>query len=111
MRSMKNKEEEIEEEMKKYRLDILGISETHLRGSGQRAVGSMVMVYSGVVEGRAKGGVAILISEWLSSCLKEWKCKNERLMKVRMRIDGKWVTLIQAYAPTEDSDEGLKDSF
>ena len=69
------------------------------------------MVYSGVVEGRAKGGVAILISERLSSCLKEWKYKNERLMKVRMRIDGKWVTLIQAYAPTEDSDEGLKDSF
>ena len=30
VRSMKNKEEEIEEEMKKYRLDILGISETHL---------------------------------------------------------------------------------
>ena len=70
-----------------------------------------MIVYSGVVEGRAKGGVAILISERLSSCLKEWKCKNERLMKVRMRIDGKWVTQIQAYAPTEDSDEGLKDSF
>ena len=111
MRSMKNKEEEIGEEMKKYRLDILGVSETHLRGNGQREVGSMVMVYSGVVEGRAKGGVAILISEQLSSCLKEWKCENERLMKVRMRIDGKWVTLIQAYAPTEDSEEGLKDSF
>ena len=110
VRSMKNKEE-IGEEMKKYRLDILGVSETHLRGSRQRAVGSMVMVYSGFVEGRAKGGVAILISEQLSSCLKEWKCENERLMKVRMRIDGKWVTLIQAYTPTEDSEEGLKDSF
>ena len=64
VRSMKNKEE-IGEEMKKYRLDILGVSETHLRGSGQRDVSSMVMAYSGVVEGGAKGGVAILISERL----------------------------------------------
>ena len=63
------------------------------------------------MESSTKGGVAILISEQLSSCLKEWKCENERLMKVRMQLDGKWVTLIQAYVPTEDSEERLKDSF
>ena len=34
--------------------------------------------------------------------MKEWICESERLM-VRLRIDGRWVTLAQVYAPTDDS--------
>ena len=57
---MKNKEEKTTEEMKKYRLDILGVSEAHLRRSGQEVLRSTVMEYSAIVEGRAKGSVAIM---------------------------------------------------
>ena len=32
VRSMRHKEEELAEEMRKYRLDILGVSKTHLLG-------------------------------------------------------------------------------
>ena len=32
VRLLKNKEEEVIEEMKKYRLSVLGVSETHLKG-------------------------------------------------------------------------------
>ena len=63
MRSMRNKEEELVEEMNKYRLDILGVSETQLQGCGERQVGEAVMVSSGVVEGRGKGGVAVVVRE------------------------------------------------
>ena len=35
----------------------------HLRGCGEKQVGEAAMVFSGVVEGRVKGGVAIMISE------------------------------------------------
>ena len=73
--------------MKKYRLGILGVSEAHLRGSGEKEVDGVEMVYSGVTEGRVKGGVAVLISEKLSVCAKEWRCVNERLMKVRLRLE------------------------
>ena len=44
------------------------------------------MVFSGVME--AKGGVAIMFSEELKGCVKEWKCESERLMKVMLWIDG-----------------------
>ena len=71
MRSMRNKEEELVEEMNKYRLDILGVSETQLRGCGERQVGEAVMAFSGVVEGRAKGGVAVMLSEKLRCCVNE----------------------------------------
>ena len=59
------------------------------------------MVFSGVME--AKGGVAIMFSEDLRGCVKEWKCESERLMKVMLRIDGRWITLVLVYTPTDDS--------
>lgn len=63
MRSMRNKEEELVEEMNKYRLDSLGVSKTHLRGCGERQVGEAAMVFSGVMEGIVKGGVAVVVRE------------------------------------------------
>ena len=65
---MKNKEEKTAEEMKKYRLDILGVSEAHLRRSGQKVLRSTVMEYSAIVEGRAKGGVAIMFHRFNVCC-------------------------------------------
>ena len=50
------------EEMKSYRLEVLGVSETHLKGCGEWEIGEAVMIYSGVSEGRAKGGVAVIVS-------------------------------------------------
>ena len=32
------------------------------------------MIYSGVSEGRAKGGVAVIISAKSKDCLSEWMC-------------------------------------
>ena len=40
--------------MKKYRLEVLGLSEMHLRGCGEREIGESVMIYSGAGEGRGK---------------------------------------------------------
>ena len=111
VRSLRHKELEVIEEMKKYRLEVLGLSETHLRGCGEREIGESVMIYSGVSEGRVKGGVAVIISGESRRYVKERMCVNERLMKIRLRVNQEWVTFIQAYAPTEDSEEGVKDSF
>ena len=92
--------------MKKYRLEVLSLSETHLRGCGEREIGKSVMIYSGVSEGRVKGGVAVIISEESRRYVKEWMCVNERLMKVRLQVNQVWVTFIQVYTPTKDSEEG-----
>ena len=81
VRSIRCKEELVRE-MKKYCLDILGVSEAHLRGWREKEVDGVEMVYSGITEGRVKGGVVVLISENLSVCVKEWRCTNERLMRV-----------------------------
>ena len=43
--------------------------------------------------------------------VKEWMSVNERLVKVRLQVNQVWVTFIQVYAPTKDSEEEVKDSF
>ena len=96
------------EEMK-YRLSILGVSETHLKGCGGKETGGAVMVYSGVTERRAKRGVALIIAGEMRDCLKEWQCVSERLVKVQILFEQKWTTFIQVYAPTEDSEKEEKD--
>ena len=37
--------------------------------------------------------------------------ERERLVTVRLRLENGWLTVVQVYAPMEDSAEGLKTSF
>ena len=110
VRMLRNKEQGVVKEMKKYRLSVLGVSKTHLKGCWEKAIGDAVMVYLGVSEVRAKGGVAVIIAGEMRDCIKEWQCMSERLVKVRICFE-KWTTFIQVYAPTEDSEEEEKDRF
>ena len=108
---MNGKEEELVAEMKKYQLEVLGVSETKVRGNGVKQIGDVVCVYSGVQKGRAKGGVAILLSMSFGAFLKELKCNNERIVLVRLKVEGVWASLIQVYAPTEDRSQDVEDKF
>ena len=45
MRSLRGREEELVEEMVKYRLEVLGVSETKLKGNGARAVGKRMCFF------------------------------------------------------------------
>ena len=45
-----------------------------------------MIVYLGITEGRVKGGMAVLILENLRAFAKEWRCMNERLMKIRLKL-------------------------
>ena len=65
------------QEMKSYHLEVLGVSETRLMGCDEWEIGEAVMIYSGVSEGRAKGGVAVIVSAESKDCLSEWMCVNE----------------------------------
>ena len=70
------REEELLEEMKKYRLEVLGESKIKMKGNGSKAVGEGRCIFAGVEEGRAKAGVATFLSKRMSESLKEWKCIN-----------------------------------
>ena len=111
MRTLTGKELELIGEMKRYRLDVLGVSEGKMRGNGMKTVEGVTCVYSGVQEGRAKPGVAIDMAEELAVYIKEWKCISERMVLVRFKIREEWVCIVQVYAPTEDSTVEEKEEF
>ena len=71
--------EKLVTEMKKYQLEVLEVGETKVRGNRMKQIGDVSCVFSGVQEGRVKGGVVILLSEKFDGSLKEWKCVDERL--------------------------------
>ena len=63
VRSLRNKECELIREMEWYNLDVLGLSETKVRGNGMKVIDGTSYVYAGVSEGRARGRVGIAIAE------------------------------------------------
>ena len=70
VRSIKGKEKELVEEVKKYKVDILGITETKKKGKDEEDLGSHKLIYSGVNPNeRARAGVALLVKYFLRSHL------------------------------------------
>ena len=111
VRSLRNKECELIREMEWYNLDVLGLSETKVRGNGMKVIDGTSYVYAGVSIGRERGGVGIAIAERWADCVKSWRCVSERCVTVRMKIAGVWLTLVQVYAPTDDRDNDTKEQF
>ena len=111
VRSTRNKEEELIREMKRYNLDILGLSETKGRGNGMKVIDGASYVYVGVKEGRARGGVGIVVAKRWGDCVRSWRCVNERCIMVRLKIEGEGITIVQVYAPTDDKDNNTKEEF
>ena len=109
MRTMRGKDWELIEEMKKNDLGILGISETKWKGSGAKDIGDAYAIFSGVSEGRARAGVAVVLSEQMRRHVKSWKCASERMVKLKVSIE--CYTLVQVYAQTDDSKSEAKDEF
>ena len=72
------KKSEIGEMFLRRRLDVCARSESKLKGKGEVMFGEVRA--SGVKEGRAKKGMALLLSGCLLRCAVEWKEVSSRLM-------------------------------
>ena len=56
-------------------------------------------------------GVAIMMSPEASKAMLSWKPISERVIYARFQTKYRKVTFIQAYAPTEDAEDDVKDTF
>ena len=74
----------------------MALSETTLKGKGE---------VSGVAVGRAREGVALLLSGRLTRCVVEWKELSSRLVWVRVKIERESWVFISAYEPGSEKSE------
>ena len=91
------KKGEISKMFSRQRQDVCALSETKLKAKGEVLFGDVVGKVSGTDGGRAREGVAILLSGWLLRCVVEWKEVSSRLMWVRVKIGQHIYVFISAY--------------
>ena len=99
--------------MRRYKLDILGLSETRWTNSGRfTSITGETILNSGREDNQHREGVAIILRKGVAAkSLLEWKPINNRMIKIRLQ--GKQINtiFIQCYSPTNDSEEEAKDEF
>ena len=67
---------------------------------------------SGVERGRAREGVALVLSEWKLNKVVEWKEVSSRLMWVRVRIGKEcWAFVNSAYGPGTEKSLEVRNGF
>ena len=106
------KQEQIRNEMQRYNLHILGISETHWSQSGQRKLKTGELILFSGEEELHRRGVAMFLSKRVSKTLRGWEAHGPRIIMAsfttKKRIN---INVVQVYAPTNDALDEEKDDF
>ena len=104
--SLVGKEPELVREVEKFRLDIVGLTSTHSKGSGTSLLErGWTLFHSGVATGeRRRAGMAILIAPRLGACMLEFTPVDERVASLRLRVGGRVLTVVCAYGPNSSSE-------
>ncbi|CAH8570145.1 unnamed protein product [Schistosoma guineensis] len=110
------KTSQIATEMRRYNLAVLGISETHWTQAGQQRLNTgEMLLYSGHEEENAPHtqGVALMLSKVARNALVGWESHGSRIIKASFKTkkEGILINIIQCYAPTNDSNDEIKDQF
>ena len=101
----------LSDELRKLRVDIVGLSETRRPGSGEISSGGYTYYWSGCSNGARLKGVTIGISSRLQSSVVGVTPVDERIMLVRLKHTLGFMSLIAVYAPTEMSEFEEKEMF
>ena len=98
-------------EMRRYNLDMLGVSECRWTGFGKILTQTgETIIYSGS-EDQHQHGVAVIMSKETAGAMMSWKPVSERIIVVRFNSKHIKTTVIQTYAPTNDASEEEKNKF
>ncbi|KAK2716470.1 hypothetical protein QYM36_006823 [Artemia franciscana] len=97
--------------MKQYNIEILALSEIHWKGVGQEILDhGYVLLYSGE-DNHHQVGVGLMMSPAAYRKMLKWTPINERILFARLATTHTKLSVIVCYAPTNEADDDVKDSF
>ena len=111
IRKLKNtgKLEELEHELTRYNLNILGLCESRLLKAGEKSTQKGHRLYWSGLEDTNEQGVGIIVHKNTVNCVMTCCPISSRLITIRMRASPFNITIIQAYAPTSNySDDDVE---
>ena len=102
--------EVVKQEMARVNIDILGISELKWTGMGEFNSDDHCIYYCGQ-ESHRINGVAIMVNKRVRNAVLECNLKNDRMISVHFQGKPFNITVIQAYAPTSNTEEAEVEWF
>ena len=106
VRDISQKEEELARILERLEIDFAAVSETKKKLCGSQYVSEYIMLHSGVKrEERASKGVSIYIHRRWEKHIRNYEFINERIIRVRIRLEQGNLTAIAVYAPEEGKRE------
>ncbi|XP_063587803.1 uncharacterized protein LOC134765045 [Penaeus indicus] len=107
---MTGKSRELVDMIERRKLDILCVQETRWKGSKARELGAgYKLFYHGEVSGR--NGVGVVVEEKHINGVLEVHRMSDRIMSVKLEIEGMVSNIISAYAPQVGCDREDKEEF
>ncbi|CAH2108374.1 unnamed protein product [Euphydryas editha] len=107
----KVKKEIIDQEQTNYQLDILALTESHMRGSGFYETPCGHTIYYSGPENESRNGVALSVSDRVNKAVIGYNPVSDRIMTVKLNTKPCRMHLIVVYAPTSSSSEADIDTF
>ena len=108
--TMTGKGRELADMMVKRKVDILCVQETRWKGSKARNIGDGCKIFYHGEDGRRNGVGVILKEDYIARVL-EVKRVSDRMMYMKLDIEGVMMTVISAYAPQVGCLREEKDKF
>ena len=104
------KVELVKQETARVNVDILGISELRWTGMGEFNSDDHYIYYCGQ-ESLRRNGVAIIVKKRVQNAVLGCNLKNDRMISVHFQGKPFSITVIQAYAPTSNTEAAEVEWF
>ena len=101
---------EVVKQMGRGNIDVLGISELKWTGMGEFNSDDNYIYYCGQKSLR-RNGVAIIVNKRIRNAALSCNLKNDRMISVHFQGKPSNITVIQAYAPTSNTEEAEVERF
>lgn len=93
-------------EMRRMKVNIMGISEMRWPGVGSVDVDEHRVYYAGTQDGKFLNGVGIVVTKEIAQSVINFVPFSERVLLIQINARPVNLNIIQIYAPTADKDEG-----